>query len=118
MRVCDLGALVAEALFPDGKALGKTVLVAGGEYTVVGRIRQSQRRLLRPERRGYPNPDPAGDGGNSHFPNEDRYGITAQAKPGKKDDAQEEIRQLLRRVRAHAGGRRGRLRQSPRPTRS
>ena len=33
------------------------------------------------------------------FPNEDRFVIVAQARPGRKDDAEEEIRQLLRRVR-------------------
>ncbi|MCX6621101.1 MAG: ABC transporter permease, partial [Acidobacteria bacterium] len=34
--VCVLGASLADALFPDGRAVGKPVLVAGAEYTVIG----------------------------------------------------------------------------------
>ena len=36
MRVCIIGSLVSEALFPDGKSLGRVISVAGAEYVVLG----------------------------------------------------------------------------------
>jgi len=35
-RVCVVGPKLANALFPDGAPLGRSILVAGAEYTVVG----------------------------------------------------------------------------------
>ncbi len=98
MRVCALGSLVAEALFPDGKPLGRTVNVAGGEYTVVGVFAKAKGGFFGQNGEDIQVMIPLATA-RQHFPNEDRYGITAKAKPGKKDDAQEEIRQLLRRTR-------------------
>jgi putative ABC transport system permease protein len=98
MRVCTLGSQVAEALFPDGKPLGRTLIVAGGEYTVVGVFAKAKGGFFGQNGEDTQVMIPLATA-QQHFPNEDRYGITAKAKPGKKDDAEEEIRQLLRRVR-------------------
>jgi putative ABC transport system permease protein len=103
MRVCALGSLVAEALFPDGKPLGRTIIVAGGEYTVVGVFAKAKGGFFGQNGEDIQVMIPLATA-RQHFPNEDRYGITAKAKPGKKDDAQEEIRQLLRRVRHTPAG--------------
>ncbi len=98
MRVCDLGSLVAEALFPDGKALGRTITVAGGEYTVIGVFAKAKGGFFGQNGQDTQVMIPMATA-RQRFPNEDRYGITVKAKPGMKEDAQEEIRQLLRRVR-------------------
>jgi putative ABC transport system permease protein len=103
MRVCDLGALVAEALFPDGKPLGRTLIVAGGEYTVVGVFAKAKGGFFGQNGEDIQVMIPL-ETARQHFPNEDRYSIVAKAKPGKKDDAEEEIRQLLRRVRHTPAG--------------
>ncbi len=98
MRLCMLGSQVAEALFPDGKALGRTITVAGGEYTVLGVFAKAKGGFFGQNGQDTQVMIPMATA-RQHFPNEDRYGVTARAKPGKKDDAEEEIRQLLRRVR-------------------
>lgn len=98
MRVCEIGPLVAEALFPDGKALNRTITVAGGEYTVIAVFAKAKGGFFGQNGQDIQVMIPMATA-RQHFPNEDRYGITVKAKPGMKDDAEEEIRQLLRRVR-------------------
>jgi putative ABC transport system permease protein len=103
LRVCEIGPLVSEALFPDGNALGRTITVAGGEYTVVGVFAKAKGGFFGQNGQDTQVMIPMKTA-RQHFPNEDRYGITVKAKPGMKDDAQEEIRQLLRRVRRTPAG--------------
>jgi len=97
-KVCLLGATIAEALFPDGQALGKTVTVGGGEYTVIG--------VFEPAKGGF-----FGENGldrqitipletaRLRYPQLDRFYIIAKAREGQRDDALEEIRGLMRRLR-------------------
>ncbi|MGB9610689.1 MAG: ABC transporter permease [Bryobacteraceae bacterium] len=97
-RVCVIGPQIRDALFPGGQALGKTITVAGAEYTVLG--------VFAPAKGGF-----FGQNGQDmqivipyetarlRFPTEDRLILVARARPGMRDEAYEEIRQLLRRLR-------------------
>jgi putative ABC transport system permease protein len=97
-RVCVIGLELSEALFPDGQALGRDITVAGAGYTVIGVLAKTKGGFF-------------GSSGfdtimmipittaMARFPNEDRFVIVSRARPGMREDAQEEIRQLLRRLR-------------------
>jgi putative ABC transport system permease protein len=97
-RVCLIGQQIAEALFPDGKPLGRVINVAGGDYTVIGVYAKAKGGFF-------------GNNGfdtqiaipyqtaRQRFPTETRLILVFQAAPGMRDDAQEEIRQMLRRLR-------------------
>jgi len=98
MRLCIIGALVAEALYPDGKAVGRTLIVSGSEYTVLGVFAKAKGGFFGQNGQDTQIVIPLSTA-MQRFPNEDRFVIVAQARPGRKDDAEEEIRQLLRRVR-------------------
>ena len=98
MRVCIIGPLVAEALYPDGKAVGRTLIVSGSEYTVLGVFAKAKGGFFGQNGQDTQIVIPLSTA-MQRFPNEDRFVIVAQARPGRKDDAEEEIRQLLRRVR-------------------
>jgi putative ABC transport system permease protein len=97
-RVCLLGATIAEALFPDGQALGKVVTVGGGEYTVIGVLEKAKggffgengldRQITIPLQTA-----------RLRYPQLDRFYIIAMAREGMRDDALEEVRGLMRRVR-------------------
>ncbi|MBN9659777.1 MAG: ABC transporter permease [Acidobacteria bacterium] len=98
MRVCVIGPLVAEALFPDGRSTGRTLSVAGTEYTVIGVFAEAKGGFFGQNGQDtqivipYPT-------ARARFPTEDRLILVAQARPGMRDEAFEEIRQLLRRLR-------------------
>jgi putative ABC transport system permease protein len=97
-RICMLGASIADALFPDGKVEGKTLIVDGAEYTVAG--------VFAPAKGGF-----FGENGldrqiaiplqtaRMRYPNSDLFFLTAKAKPGLRADAIEEIRSALRKIR-------------------
>lgn len=97
-RVCVIGPLVAEALFPDGRAVGRMVTVAGAEYTILGVFAEAKggffgqngqdTQIVIPYRVAA-----------QRFPTEDRLILVAKARPGMRDEAMEEMRQLIRRVR-------------------
>jgi putative ABC transport system permease protein len=97
-RVAVIGNNVATALFPDGKEIGRTFNLGGAEYTVVG--------VFAPAKGGF-----FGENGmdrqvvlpletaHSRYPQSDRFMIVAQAKPGLRKQAQEEVEAALRRIR-------------------
>jgi putative ABC transport system permease protein len=98
MRLAVLGASIADALFPNGNAVGKTFMVDGVEYTVLG--------VFEPAKGGF-----FGENGmdheivipyetaRMHYPEANIYYITAHARPGQRDDAVAEIRDTLRKLR-------------------
>lgn len=98
MRVCVIGKQVADSLFPEGKPLGRVLTVAGTDYTVLGVFAEAKGGFF-------------GNNGFDQqivipyataalrFPTENRLILVSQARPGMREEAQEEIRQLLRRVR-------------------
>jgi putative ABC transport system permease protein len=97
-RVALLGSSIADALFPDGNAVNKTVNIAGQEYTIVG--------VFAPAKGGF-----FGENGldrqvifpletlRLRYPQSENYFITARARHGMRADAIEEIRAALRRIR-------------------
>ncbi len=97
-RVACIGASLADALFPDGKSIGQSVMIAGAEYTVIG--------VFAPAKGGF-----FGENGldrqvliplqtaRIRYPQSENYFITAKARPGLRVDAIEEIRAALRRIR-------------------
>lgn len=97
-RVCVIGPELAQALFPDGKQLGSVITVLNTEYTVVG--------VFAPAKGGFFGSN-AQDSqiiiplstARQKFPTENRFIIVSKARPGMREEAIEEIRQLLRRLR-------------------
>ncbi|MBI5084584.1 MAG: ABC transporter permease [Acidobacteria bacterium] len=98
VRVCVMGPLVAEALFPDGRPLGRTVSVAGGEYTVVGVFAEAKGGFFGQNQLDLQIAIPYRVAAQ-RFPTEDRLVLVAKARPGMRDEAYDEIRNLLRRLR-------------------
>jgi putative ABC transport system permease protein len=102
-RVCMLGSSIADALFPDGKAAGKPVIVDGAEYIVSG--------VFMPAKGGF-----FGENGldrqitiplqtaRMRYPQSDLFFLTAKAKSGMRADAIEEIRIALRKLRRTPSG--------------
>ena len=97
-HVAMIGANLAEALFPDGQAVGRAILVDGAEYTILGVFEKAKggffgengldRQITIPFQTG-----------RLRYPNLDRYMITSKALEGRRQAAYEEIEALLRKIR-------------------
>jgi putative ABC transport system permease protein len=97
-HVVLLGQRVAEVLFPDGRALGRTILLDGAEYVVLGVFAKAKggffgengldRQITLPLRTAH-----------LRYPQLDRYMLTARARPGLRQQAFEEIQGALRKIR-------------------
>ncbi|HET9838195.1 MAG TPA: ABC transporter permease [Candidatus Angelobacter sp.] len=91
--VVVLGFDAAKSLFPDENAVGKQLLVDGNAYTVIGVFEKKKSTL-----------NQAGDVEvfipfrtyRKHYPQDDEIALIAQAYPGKKSVAEDQIRGLLR----------------------
>jgi putative ABC transport system permease protein len=90
-----LGYDAARALFPDEDGTGKTVQFGTQSFTVVGILEQRKTNILR------------GSGSDNqalipyrtyrkHNPNNDEHFISAEAYPGQKNTAEDQIRGVLR----------------------
>jgi putative ABC transport system permease protein len=97
-RVCVIGPQVADALFPDGKPLGRLVQVAGTEYQVVGVLDDAKGSFFGTNRQDTQILIPLRTS-MIRFPTEDRFIIVTKARPGMREDVFEEQRQMLRRLR-------------------
>jgi putative ABC transport system permease protein len=97
-RVCIMGPKLATALFPNGDAVGRPALIAGAEYVVVGVTEEAKGGFFgeNPIDRQVTIPLSVA---RLRYPQVDRFSITVKAKPGMRDDAFEEIRQIMRRTR-------------------
>jgi len=97
-HVALIGASVAEALYPDGHAVGKTFMMDGGEYTVVGVYAKAKGGFF-----GENGQDNAIDiplhTAQSRYPQIDRIMITAKAKTGRREEAYQEVEGAMRRMR-------------------
>jgi len=97
--VVVLGYAVAKALFPNGGALGKQVLVDGRGYTVVGLLEKRKDSPL-----GGQNEEDALILGPYYtmrrfYPSEDDHFLAVRARSGKLQEAIEEISTVLRKQR-------------------
>ncbi len=98
LHVVVLGSSVADALFPNGGAVGRSVMMDGAEYTVVGIYAKAKGGFF-------------GENGldnvfviplktaHARYPQIDRYMITARAKTGRRQEAYEEVEGAMRRIR-------------------
>ncbi len=97
-RVAVLGFSLADALYPGESALGRTLMVDGAEYTVVGVFTKAKggffgengldRQVLIPYQTA-----------RLRYSQSKNFFITAKARPGQRADAMEEIRAALRKFR-------------------
>ncbi|MFN0101179.1 MAG: ABC transporter permease [Bryobacteraceae bacterium] len=97
-RVCVMGPKLAEALFPNGGAVGQSVTVAGGEYTVIGVTEEAKGGFFgeNPIDRQVAVPLSVA---RLRYPQIDRYVVIAKAREGRRGEAEEETRLILRRFR-------------------
>ncbi|HLK63667.1 MAG TPA: ABC transporter permease [Bryobacteraceae bacterium] len=97
-HVVILGSSVAEALFPTGHGVGRTLMMDGAEYTVIGVYAKAKGGFF--GENGMDNSvDMPLHTAQSRYPQVDRYMITAKAKPGLRQDAFEEVEGVMRRLR-------------------
>ncbi len=102
-RVALLGASLAEAFFPTGNAIGQPVMIDGAEYTVIGVFAKAKggffgengldRQVVVPLRAA-----------EIRYPQSENFFLTARARHGMREDAMEEIRAALRRIRHTPAG--------------
>jgi len=97
-RVIMLGSSIADALYPAHDAINRAAIIDGTEYTVVG--------VFEPAKGGF-----FGENGQDsqvtmplstarlRYPQSDNFFITAKAKSGLRNDAVDEMRDVLRRMR-------------------
>jgi len=97
-RVCVIGPQIKQALFPDGRALGRTITVAGADYTVVGVFAEAKGGFFGQNGQDMQIVIPY-ETARLRFPTEERLILVSKARPGMREEAYEEIRQLLRRLR-------------------
>ncbi len=102
-RVAVVGYSLAEALFPDGRAVGRTFIMDGAEYTVVGVPAKAKGGFFGENGMDTQVTIPLRTA-HARYPQVDRYMITSKAKPGKRKDAYEEIEAAIRRVRRTPAG--------------
>ncbi len=103
MRVAVIGPLLADVLYPDGNAVGRTFIIDGAEYTVIGVTAKAKGGFF-------------GENGidrqataplatiRLRYPQLDRFFITVKAKSGLRDSAFEEARATLRKIRRVPNG--------------
>ncbi len=98
-----IGANVAQSLYPDGRALGHTLIMDGAEYTVIGVYAKAKggffgengmdNAIVMPLRTAQ-----------SRYPQVTRWMIIAKALPGRRQDAYDEVEAAMRRLRRLATG--------------
>ena len=96
--VAVIGDEINKTFFTANDALGKTINVDGVSYQVIGVLEKRKGQLFKDETadRVVKVPYPSY---RKHYPTHDELFVGAQAYPGYKDAAEDEIRGLLRRRR-------------------
>ncbi len=97
-KVALIGSSLAEALFPDGRAVGQTMIVDGAEYRVLGVFAPAKGGFFGENGKDYEITIPLRTA-QLRYPNVDTYIIIAKALPGRRDDAEEEVRHIMRQLR-------------------
>jgi putative ABC transport system permease protein len=89
---------VADSLFPDGKALERPVMIDGAEYIVIGVYAKAKGGFFGENGQDDAIVFPLRTAEN-RYPQVDNFFITAKAKRGIRDEAFDEVRGAMRRVR-------------------
>jgi putative ABC transport system permease protein len=102
-HVAVLGFNIAQALFPDDHAVGRTFMMDGAEYRVIGVFEKAKGGFF-----GENNEDtqivmPIKTAA-LRYPQVDRWMVTAKAKPGMRKDAFDDVEAIMRRTRHLATG--------------
>ncbi len=97
-RYALLGFKIAEALFPHGRAVGKTIQVDGAEYLVLGVQAKAKGGFFGENGIDYQVTIPLRTA-QLRYPRVDRYMVVSKARPGLRQDAFDEIQGILRKVR-------------------
>ena len=97
-HVAVLGNNISDALFPDGRPLGRTFMSDGAEYTVIGILAKAKggffgengmdNLMIMPYRTAV-----------ARYPQLDRFMVTAKAKRGRRKEALDEVEAIMRRIR-------------------
>ncbi len=96
--VAVIGDEIDKTFFPAHDALGKTILVEGVPYQVIGVLEKRKGQLFKDETADRTVKVPYYSY-RKHYPADDEHFLGAEAYPGFKDAAEDEIRGLLRRRR-------------------
>lgn len=97
-HVAVIGNNLAEALFPDGRALEREFMIDGAAYTVVGVYAKAKGGFFGENGMDTQVTIPIHTA-QRRYPQVDRFMITAKAKPGLRKQAFDEVEQIVRRVR-------------------
>ena len=98
VNVAVIGDEIDKNFFPAHDAIGKTILVDGISYKVIGVFDKRKGQLFKDESADRTVKVPY-HSYKKHYPADDEHFIGAEAYPGYKDAAEDEIRGLLRRRR-------------------
>jgi len=97
-HVAVLGFDLAKVLYPDGNAVGKTLIVDGAEFTVIGVFAKAKGGFFGQNGADTQMTIPLKTA-EERYPNVTRYMITAKAKPGMRKDAFDEVDDIIRKAR-------------------
>jgi putative ABC transport system permease protein len=97
-HVAVLGFDLAKVLYPDGNAIGKTLIVDGAEFTVVGVYAKAKGGFFGQNGADAQMTIPLKTA-EERYPNIQRYMITAKARPGMRKDAFDEVDDIVRKAR-------------------
>jgi putative ABC transport system permease protein len=98
VHVAVIGANVAESLFPGGQAVGRTVMLDGAEYTIIGVYAKAKGGFFGENGQDNAFSIPLHTA-QSRYPQVDRVMITAKARAGQRQDAYDEVQAAMRRIR-------------------
>ncbi len=97
-RVAMIGFDLAEALFPGGGAVGRTFMLDGAEFRVVGVYQKAKGGFFGQNGLDTQVAIPL-ETAKLRYPQVDRFLITCKAKPGLRQAALEEVEALMRKIR-------------------
>jgi putative ABC transport system permease protein len=97
-HVAVIGYNVAESLFPSGNAVNRTMMMDGAEYIIIGVYAKAKGGFFGENGQDNDVTIPLRTA-ESRYPQVDRFMITAKAKPGKRQEAYEEVEGTMRRIR-------------------
>ena len=102
-HVVLIGANVAVSLFPDGRALGRTLMMDGAEYTVIGVYAKAKGGFFGENGMDNAVIMPLATA-RARYPQVTRFMIIAKALPGSRQEAYQEVEGAMRRIRRLATG--------------
>ena len=97
-HVVVVGHDLAASLYPDGRAVGKTFMMDGAEYLVIGVFAKAKGGFFGQNAQDTIVTMPLHTG-ESRYPQIDRFQIVCKAKPGMRKDAYDEVEGIMRRIR-------------------